>query len=83
MGIPFNIEHRAIIHDNKLGFHWRYDQRQPQVADRALRLGKEVRFDLVHYATLATYWVRAGVAAVPKPLVWGPVGGGMDPLSAC
>lgn len=78
-GIRFNIDTETIIHDNKLGFHWRYDEWQRRVADRALRLEEEVGFDLVHHVTLATYWVRAGVAAVRKPLVWGPVGGGVDP----
>ena len=29
--------------------------------------------------TLAAYWTRAGVAAVDKPLVLGPVGGGVEP----
>jgi glycosyltransferase involved in cell wall biosynthesis len=78
-GIPFDIDTETIIHDNKLGFHWRYDEWQRQVAERALRLEREVGFDVVHHVTLATYWVRAGVAAVSKPLVWGPVGGGVDP----
>jgi hypothetical protein len=29
--------------------------------------------------TLASYWTRAGIAVVGKPLVWGPIGGGVDP----
>ena len=29
--------------------------------------------------TLAAHWTRAGVAAVDRPLVWGPVGGAVDP----
>ena len=33
----------------------------------------------MHHVTLASYWTRTGVAAVEKPLVVGPVGGGVDP----
>ena len=44
-----------------------------------VQLDKEVGFDLVHHVTLASYWTRTGVSAVEKPLVLGPVGGGIDP----
>lgn len=61
------------------GFHWRYDRWQKRVAPVAVMLDRKVNFDVVHHATLATYWGRAGVAAVPKPFVWGPVGGATVP----
>ena len=38
-----------------------------------------MNFDVVHHATLAAYWTRTGVAVLDKPLVWGPVGGGVEP----
>src|SRR5215204_574172 len=55
---------------------WRYDQWQRRVAARALELDRRIGFDVVHHITLAAYWMRTGVAAVSKPLVWGPVSGG-------
>jgi glycosyltransferase involved in cell wall biosynthesis len=61
------------------GFHLRYDRWQREAATRALRLDRQIDFDVVHHVTLASYWTRAGVAAVDKPLVWGPIGGGVDP----
>jgi glycosyltransferase involved in cell wall biosynthesis len=60
-------------------FHLGYDRWQRAVAERALQLDREVGFDVVHHVTLASYWTRAGVAALQKPLVWGPIGGGVDP----
>ena len=60
-------------------FHWHYDRWQRALTARALELDEEVGFDVTHHVTLASYWARAGVAAVPKPLVWGPVGGGVNP----
>jgi glycosyltransferase involved in cell wall biosynthesis len=58
---------------------WRYDQWQRRVTARALELDRRIGFDVVHHITLAAYWMRTGVAAVSKPLVWGPVGGGVEP----
>lgn len=59
--------------------HWYYDRWQHQLSELARRLDEEIGFDVVHHATFATYWTRAGVAKVSKPLVWGPVGGGVNP----
>jgi glycosyltransferase involved in cell wall biosynthesis len=59
--------------------NWRHDQWQRAAAVRALELDRRIDFDLVHHVTLAAYWMRAGVAAVPKPVIWGPVGGGVEP----
>jgi glycosyltransferase involved in cell wall biosynthesis len=60
-------------------FHWYYDRWQRSAAEQAVTLNRQVDFDVVHHVSLATVWTRAGVAAVPKPLVWGPVGGGVEP----
>lgn len=62
-----------------LTLHWYYDRWQRLVAEAAIDLDKEIDFDVVHHATFATYWTRTGIAAVNKPLVWGPVGGGVRP----
>ena len=65
---------RALAHAQ-----WRHDQWQRAAADVARTLDAEVDFDLVHHVTLAAYWMRCGGAAVGKPVVWGPVGGGVEP----
>jgi glycosyltransferase involved in cell wall biosynthesis len=55
--------------------HWRHDRWQRNAAARSLELDRRVNFDVVHHVTLAAFWLRVGVAALNKPLVWGPVGG--------
>jgi glycosyltransferase involved in cell wall biosynthesis len=60
------------------GLHVYYDTWQRLAARAAAELDREVDFDLVHHATFATYWTRAGVARLRKPFVWGPVGGGVS-----
>lgn len=52
---------------------------QRRLRELAVRLDAEIDFDLVHHVTFATYWSHAGVAAVSKPFVWGPLGGGVRP----
>lgn len=54
--------------------HW-----QRLAAIEAGKLSEEISFDLVHHATFASYWSPIGVAAVDRPLVVGPVGGGVGP----
>ncbi len=78
-GIPFGYAAETIVHLNPVGYHRRYDLWQRLAGVRALQLDKEIGFDVVHHVTLASYWTRAGVAQVGKPLVWGPIGGGVDP----
>lgn len=62
-----------------VAFHRMYDAWQRAVTPLAVDLDRRINFDLVHHVTIATVWTRAGVAAVDKPLVWGPVGGGVHP----
>lgn len=57
----------------------RHEQWQRAAGRMAEQLHAEVRFDLVHHVTLAAYWMRTGVADVAAPLVWGPVGGAVEP----
>jgi glycosyltransferase involved in cell wall biosynthesis len=78
-GIDFESKGRVLAELNSWTFHWAYDRWQREAAIRALRLDREIDFDVVHHVTLASYWTRAGVVAVEKPLVWGPIGGGVDP----
>lgn len=77
--IPLTTEFRRL---GFFSYHWYYDRWQREVARRAAELHRRVGFDVVHHVTHATVWTRVGVAAVPRPLVWGPVGGGVEaPLS--
>jgi glycosyltransferase involved in cell wall biosynthesis len=79
VGIPFGVSTEEFARLTVPGFHVHYDRWQRQAARVAVELDREVDFDLIHHVTLASYWTRVGVAAVAKPLVLGPVGGGVDP----
>jgi glycosyltransferase involved in cell wall biosynthesis len=61
-----------------LGLHAYYEAWQQRAGAYAVDLDRRVDFDVVHHATFATYWTRAGVSRVDKPFVWGPVGGGVS-----
>ena len=60
------------------GMQWYYDRWQQRALDSARQLDHLVGFDVVHHATFASYWARTGLAALDKPLVWGPVGGAVE-----
>jgi glycosyltransferase involved in cell wall biosynthesis len=77
--IEFDLGSKRFADLTAPGFHLLYDRWQRRASHRALELDKRIGFDVVHHATLASYWTRAGVAVVDKPLVWGPVGGGVNP----
>jgi glycosyltransferase involved in cell wall biosynthesis len=77
-GIYFEVNDELYPQLTAPGFHRYYDRWQRRAAARAIALDRVVDFDVVHHATLAAYWARTGVAVVDKPLVWGPVGGGVD-----
>jgi glycosyltransferase involved in cell wall biosynthesis len=77
-GIEFGLDEGSVARLTTAGFHWYYDRWQRRAAARALELDRRIDFDLVHHVTLASYWTRAGAATVPKPFVWGPVGGGVE-----
>jgi len=74
-GLPLRWKNKAGL----LTQHWHYDQWQRRVANTAVHLDTRVDFDVVHHATFAIYWTRTGLAALDKPFVWGPVGGGVRP----
>ncbi|HVM00055.1 MAG TPA: glycosyltransferase [Egibacteraceae bacterium] len=67
-----------FLHTGTLRFHAYQDRWQRRAKERARELDEEVDFDLVHHATLCAYWTRAGVGALGKPFVWGPLGGGVE-----
>jgi glycosyltransferase involved in cell wall biosynthesis len=77
-GIDFGLDAKAFERLTAAGFQWYYDRWQRRAGVRALELEHQVQFDVVHHVTLASYWTRAAAAAVDKPLVWGPVGGGVE-----
>jgi glycosyltransferase involved in cell wall biosynthesis len=62
----------------RLVSHAYYERWQREAARRAVALDAEHDFDVVHHATIAAYWTRAGVFAVDKPRVYGPVGGAVE-----
>ncbi len=77
-GVPPNhAEHRPglinLAQRRRVNDRW-----QLNAGREALRLDQQVHFDLVHHATLAAFWLRTGVAELERPLVWGPVGGGVE-----
>jgi glycosyltransferase involved in cell wall biosynthesis len=78
VGIEFGLDEKTFARLTVSGFHRYYDRWQRRAADRARELDRELDFDLVHHVTLATYWTRAGAATLRKPLVLGPVGGGVE-----
>ena len=82
-GIDFGVDAEGIALLTIPGFHFYYDRWQRKAAARAVELDRQVDFDVVHHVTLAAYWTRAGVAVLDKPLVWGPVGGGVEPPLSC
>lgn len=59
------------------GLHVYYHEWQRAAEQRLLELDARENFDVVHHVTFATHWTRTGAAAVDKPFVWGPVGGGV------
>jgi glycosyltransferase involved in cell wall biosynthesis len=79
VGIPFGVTQEQFAQLSVPGFHVHYSRWQRRAAAVAVELDRRHDFDVVHHATLASYWTRVGVAAVGKPLVLGPVGGGVDP----
>jgi glycosyltransferase involved in cell wall biosynthesis len=74
--IPLGIDLNGL---GLVTFHRHYDRWQRRAGSRALELDHRIGFDLIHHATMSTVWTRVGVASVRKPLVWGPVGGGVEP----
>ena len=81
-GLYFDVDDELYPQLTAPGFHRYYDRWQRKAALRAVQLEEEIDFDVVHHVTLAASWTRAGVTVVDKPLVWGPVGGGVEtPLS--
>jgi len=74
-------DHPGDRHDGLKGLwraHLANDRWQRIAAHRAVELDADIDFEVVHHVTLAAYWLRTGVSVLAKPLVWGPVGGGVD-----
>jgi glycosyltransferase involved in cell wall biosynthesis len=76
--LEFGVTGDRFEHLGMVGFQRYYDAWQRQAARLALELDARVGFDVVHHATLSSYWTRAGVASLDVPLIWGPVGGAVN-----
>jgi glycosyltransferase involved in cell wall biosynthesis len=76
--LEFGVTGDRFEHLGLIGFQRYYDTWQRQAARLARELHSHVGFDVVHHATLSSYWTRAGVANLAVPLVWGPVGGAVN-----
>src|ERR671910_1184312 len=76
-GIDLHGPIRRLKRGGLPGLHVYYDAWQRLAGARAAELDRRIGFDVVHHATFATYWTRAGVSRLGKPFVWGPVGGGV------
>lgn len=79
VAVPLPVPEHRIDDLGLLGFHVAYDIWQRRAGATGIALDADVGFDAVHHVTVAAYWARSGVAVVPKPFVWGPVGGGVEP----
>jgi glycosyltransferase involved in cell wall biosynthesis len=79
VSIPFRSTRPILRNLTSWEFHGEYDRWQRRAVSKAHELDERIDFDVVHHVTLASYWTRAGVATLDKPLVWGPIGGGVDP----
>ena len=77
-GIDLDGPIRRLKRTGLPGLHLYYDAWQRLAGVRAAELDRRFDFDVVHHATFATYWTRAGVSQLGKPFVWGPVGGGLS-----
>src|SRR5215207_11286275 len=77
-GIDLHGPVRRFKRTGLAGLHMYYDAWQRLAGVRAAELDRRLDFDVVHHATFATYWTRAGVSQLGKPFVWGPVGGGVS-----
>ena len=77
-GIDLHGAVRRFKRTGQPGLHAYYEAWQRLAAVRAAELDRRFDFDVVHHATFATYWTRAGISGLGKPFVWGPVGGGVS-----
>lgn len=54
---------------------WNYYGWQLALGRYARRLHREQPFDVAHHLTWGTDWMPSGLASLPIPFIWGPVGG--------
>ena len=82
-GIDFGVGADGINLLTIPGFHLRYDRWQRRAAFARRRTRPPGEFRRRASCDPRSYWTRTGVAVLDKPLVWGPVGGGVDLLYRC
>jgi glycosyltransferase involved in cell wall biosynthesis len=78
--VPLDLSPMAMRLKRRLGatgLQWYYDRWQSRAGQAGAELQETVGVDVVHHVTFAADWSRAGVADIPAPFVWGPIGGGV------
>ena len=76
---PFRFLKRRLGHAGLLAYYYLW---QLRLAVRARRLHRRLGFDLAHHVTFVNDQLPSGLAFLPIPFVWGPVGGGESAPSA-
>lgn len=72
--LPFWQDSRRWGHSGAMQIH--YYLWQIQAYFKAMRLHREIGFDVVHHVTFVKYSTPSFLSLLPVPFVWGPVGGG-------
>ena len=72
--LPFWQDSRRWGQSGAMQIH--YYLWQIQAYFKAMRLHREIGFDLIHHVTFVKYSSPSFLSLLPVPFVWGPVGGG-------
>ena len=67
---------RWWVRGQTLEWHLYYYLWQACVYFVARRLHRRTDYDVIHHVTFVKYWIPSFLAFIPRPFVWGPVGGG-------
>lgn len=67
-----------LVHRGSGGKRIYYSLWQLAAYRAAKKLLAKGDFDVIHHVTFAKYWSLSPLAFLPRPFIWGPVGGGED-----
>lgn len=75
--VPVDAHPAVLWAKRRLGAVRPYYMLWQRLARRvAIDLDEEIDFDLIHHATMSSFWLPIGVLGMAKPIVVGPVSGG-------